>query len=215
VILPPLALLASSVLLSVFTVSDLFVTHYALLQPLAVAAVAIALDAIWQAGRGASRSRLLRAVPILALVLWATLDLGASLRYHGALARSGGLGDHSDASYHLAYFLRYNGMGAPIALDWGIDAPVRFLSQGAVTPIEVFGYASLDQPDADFATQLGQFLPNPDNVYLLHAPGRTVFAGRRETFLAEVAARGLAASPIEQFAQRDGEVVFEVWRVTP
>lgn len=212
VTLPPLALLAASVSLSVFTVSDLFVTHYALLHALVVAVVAIALDAVWRAVSG---RRWLRAAPVLALILWAALDLSASLRYHNALARSGGLGDHSDASYHLAYFLRYNGMGAPIALDWGIDAPVRFLSQGAVTPIELFSYASLDQPDADFAAQIGQFLPNPDNVYLFHAPGRTVFAGRREVFMAEVEARGLVASPIEQFAQRDGEAVFEVWRVTP
>ena len=36
---PPLALLALAVVASLFTVSDLFVTHYALIQPLAVAVV--------------------------------------------------------------------------------------------------------------------------------------------------------------------------------
>ena len=214
--LPPAGLLAAGVLLSVFTISDLFVTHYALLQPLAIAAVAVALDVMWQAARPSLKNgRAWRGAVVLAVVLWLALDLSATLRYHGALSRSGGLSDHSDASYHLAYFLRHNGMGAPLALDWGIDAPVRFLSQGAVTPIELFGYASPEQPDADYATRLGQFLPNPDNVYLLHAPGRTVFAGRREAFMAEAEAHGLSLRRIEQFTQRDGEPLFEVWRAMP
>ena len=214
--LPPAGLLAAGVLLSVFTISDLFVTHYALLQPLAIAAVAVALDVMWQAARPSLKNgRAWRGAVVLAVALWLALDLSATLRYHGALSRSGGLGDHSDASYHLAYFLRHNGMGAPLALDWGIDAPVRFLSQGAVTPIELFGYASPEQPDADYATRLGQFLPNPDNVYLLHAPGRTVFAGRREAFMAEAEAHGLSLRRIEQFTQRDGEPLFEVWRAMP
>mgnify|MGYP000986887807 FL=1 len=214
--LPPAGLLAAGVLLSVFTISDLFVTHYALLQPLAIAAVAVALDVMWQAARPSLKNgRAWRGAVVLAVALWLALDLSATLRYHGALSRSGGLSDHSDASYHLAYFLRHNGMGAPLALDWGIDAPVRFLSQGAVTPIELFGYASPEQPDADFATRLGQFLPNTDNVYLLHAPGRTVFAGRREAFVAETEAHGLSLRRIEQFTQRDGEPLFEVWRAMP
>ncbi|MEZ4611539.1 MAG: hypothetical protein R2838_15110 [Caldilineaceae bacterium] len=99
--------------------------------------------------------------------MWLALDLTATVRYHGALARSGGLADHADTSYHLAYYLRYNGLGAPIALDWGFDAPVRFLSAGTVRPIEVFGYASPGAPDADFAArppvlrQRGQCLSAP------------------------------------------------------
>ena len=70
-------------------------------------------------------------------------------------------------------------------------------------------------PPATYATRLGQFLPNPDNVYLLHAPGRTVFAGRREAFMAEAEAHGLSLRRIEQFTQRDGEPLFEVWRAMP
>ncbi len=215
-VVPPAALLAAGVLLSVFTLSDLFVTHYALLYPLAISVVAVALDRMWHAA--ASRragGRWLRWAAVAMVVLWLALDGSGSLRYHRALAQSGGLASHSDASYHLAYFLRYQGMGAPIALDWGIDAPVRFLSQGAVTPIELFGYASLQEPDADFGAQLGQFLPNGDNVYLLHAPEQTVFAGRREAFLVEARRLGLNPQRIDQFSQRDGAPIFEVWRATP
>ena len=150
-VLPPLLLLSGALACSLFTISDLFVTHFALIQPLAVAAVGIALGS-WveddgrlrggkDEGEGghAKRSRLAvftrspaHLATLVVLILWLALDLTASLRYHAALGHSGGLADHSDASYHLAYHLRYNGFGAPIVLDWGIDAPVRYLTEGTV-----------------------------------------------------------------------------------
>jgi hypothetical protein len=220
-VVPPLALLALAFLGSLFTVSDLFITHYALLQPLFIAPVAIGA-ALWLeppvdavGGLGWSRFRAWAALALAGLLLWLALDLVATVRYHRALAQSGGLVDHSDASYHLAYHLRYNGLGAPIALDWGFAAPVRYLSEGAVQPIEIFGYASPAAPDADFVERLRPFLENPDNVYLLHAPGATVFAGRREGF--EQAGQALGRSLVleQTFAQRDGTPLYELWRVVP
>lgn len=202
-----LALLLMAVAASCFTISDLFITHYALLQPLTVTVAALGLGLAWQRWQGA------RWGVIALVVVWVVLDLRATVLYHQALTRSGGLADHSDATYHLAYHLRYNGMGAPIALDWGMDAPVRFLSENSVRPIEIFGYESPQVPDDGFGTRLDSFLGNPDNVYLLHVPDQTVFAGRRELFLAEAAARGLTATLESSFTQRDGTPLYEVWRV--
>jgi hypothetical protein len=216
--LAPLLVLALAVLASVFTISDLFVTHYALLQPLAAGVVGVAAGILLVPGSVRSRppyAVVVRWLVVAGVALWAAFDLAATLRYHGALARSGGLADHSDASYDLAYHLRYNGLGAPVALDWGMDATVRYLSQGAVTPVEVFGYASPGAPDAEFAARLALFLDNPDSVYLLHAPGREVFAGRREAWLEEAAARGLAPRLEATFAQRDGTPLYELWRLVP
>lgn len=221
---PPLFLLGAAVLASVFTVSDLFVTHYALLQPLALAITGVAMGAVFQepTSEGGRATRGQRTRPptgvshllVSAFFLaWLTIDLTHTVAYHRALAQSGGLGDHSDASYHLAYYLRYNGMGAPLALDWGLDAPVRYLSEGAVTPIEIFGYASPEAPDADFAARLAPFLANPDNVYLLHSPGATVFQGRAAVFFASVAAHNLTAVRQQVFTQRDGTPLYEIWKV--
>lgn len=208
---PPLALAGSLFIASLFTVSDLFVTHYVLLQPLLICVVALGLAAcIVETGQ----RRLLRYAALVLLAVWLLGDFTASLRYHGALAQTGGLADHSDASYHLAYHLQYNGMGAPIALDWGIDATVRYLTRGAVAPIEIFGYASPVAPDDQFFTRLAPFLENPNNRYLLHAPTATVFAGRREGFLDAVQASGLQATLEQTFAQRDGVSLYEIWRVT-
>ena len=210
-LLLPLLLVALAVSASLFTVSDLFVTHYALLQPLLIGLVGIGLARLYEQARSWRGPLLL--LPITFLVLWLGGDLSASLAHHQDLTRSGGLADHSDATYHLAYHLRYNGLGAPIALDWGLDAPVRYLSEGTVTPIELFGYDSLAEPDADFAERLGPFLDNPDNVYLLHAPGQEIFAGRREAFFAQATQRGRQPNLEATFAQRDGLVLVELWRL--
>ena len=225
-VLPPLLLLAAAVLASIFTVSALFVTHYALLQPLALAVVGIALGAVLQEPTGglAPLRRTTRPAPRIGVshllvgaffLTWVAIDLTNTFAYHRALAQSGGLGDHSDASYHLAYHLRYNGMGAPIALDWGMDAPVRYLSAGTVTPIEIFGYASPAAPDAEFANRLAPFLENPDNVYLLHSVDATVFQGRAAAFFDSVAAQGLTAVRQQVFSQRDGTPLYEIWKVQP
>lgn len=234
---PPLLLLLLAFGASLFTISDLFVTHYALLHPLAVAAGCAGLHALWSRsaeggarapglsarlpapGRGRSALRrlqeagLLRCLPALLVCACLLLDLRATLAYHGALARSGGLVDHSDASYRLAYDLQYGGMGAPVVLDWGLEAPIRFLSQGTVTPVEIFGYGSLDAPDGAFGQRLGLFLDNPDNVYLLRAPGNELFQGRRAAFERLVEERGGRLQLEQVYRQRDGTPLYERWRV--
>ncbi len=213
----PIALLAAALLCSLFTISDLFITHYALLQPLAAGVAALGLAAALDGAAPTAQHRvqhgLRRLLPLLFIALWLAFDLSATLRYHTALSRTGGLAGHSDAGYHLAYHLQYNGMGAPVALDWGFDAPIRFLTNGAVTPIELFGYASPAQPDDDFAARLAPFLSNSDVVYLLHAPQAEVFAGRRAVFLEQSIAAGGAPYIEAQFTQRDGTPLFELWRV--
>ncbi|MEZ4662098.1 MAG: hypothetical protein R2911_31490 [Caldilineaceae bacterium] len=260
----PLLLLLAAFAMSLFTISDLFITHFALIQPLAYGAIGVA-GALWlqsganeggrvagplnrgwrdfvgrflsanaaeqgmslyksdlRAGDSSGQTEELArrrgdwwnwrmAVAIL-LLIWAGLDVAATARYYDALNRSGGLADHSDASYHLAYYLRYNGLGAPIALDWGIDAPVRFLSQGRVTPIEIFGYASVAAPDAAFVERLALFWPT-QTMFICCARGQTVFQGRRQRFIEAAAKRGRRAVLEQTFAQRDGTPLFELWRV--
>lgn len=253
---PPLLLLVAAFAASLFTVSDLFVTHYALLHPLVIAVTGVALHELWRisasmegsetngarrpdvtGGEGREKSRI-RATDrlhvlvsryrmklpiarasalqfILAVLVCAgvLLDLRATAAYHGALTRSGGLVDHSDASYHLAYDLRHGSMGAPIVLDWGMEAPVRFLSEGSVRPVEVFGYSSMSEPDGAFNQRIEPFLQNVDNVYLLRAPGNELFRGRREAFEQIVKNRDGRLELEKVYAQQDGTPLYERWRV--
>jgi len=209
----PVLLTASAVVLSLFTVSDLFITHYALIQPVAVALVGLGLAGLFERAKLSSLRAIAMPLVTVTLTTWMILDVAATLGYHRDLTRSGGLADHSDAGYHLAYHLQYNGMGAPIVLDWGMDAPVRFLSRGTVRPIEIFGYESPTAPDEGFATRLRPFLAESHNVYLLRAPGQTIFQGRREIFLAESTRLGKTPVQIAAFAQKDGTPLFEIWQV--
>jgi len=254
---PPLLLLTAAFAASLYTVSDLFITHYALLHPLAVAVTGASLHVLCRSCgardgpvtrkktlHAGSRSRkrlrepglsvwtrlqaltfrdflelpfgrasVLQVILVLPVCASVLPDLPATAAYHRALTRSGGLVDHSDASYHLAYDLRYGSMGAPVVLDWGMEAPVRFLSEGSVRPIEVFGYSSLSEPDDAFVQRIEPFLGNVDNVYLLRAPGNELFRGRREVFERLVNERDGLLEREQVYTQQDGTHLYELWRV--
>lgn len=195
---------------SCFTVSDLFITHFALLLPLLPLLGAAAADQLAQHGR---RAALLAA---LALLLWGGFDAWNTAQYHAILARSGGYAAHSDAVYEMAAFFQATPPGATaIALDWGIDAPLAFLTQGKVAPIEAFGYARLDQPDDGFVARLAPFVSNPTVIYLAHTPEFSVFQGRREALAALAAAQGKRVESLALFRQRSGLPLLEALRLAP
>lgn len=206
--LPP-AFCLLVVIQSSFTVSDLFITHYAVLLPFAFLSVgAMAAGLLRQGGH-------LVLVPVLASVIWwGAGDLWATVQYHRALAASGGHAAHSDAIYDLAAYLDAHGETAPVALDWGIAAPIYFLTSGRVQPVELFGYERLDAPDAGFAGRLRPFL-EPTAVFLFHVPEEEVFRGRRQVFDRAVAEAGLVPRVEEVFYERSGRWLFVLTRVEP
>jgi hypothetical protein len=156
---------------------------------------------------------LLAAGALLLVALWLVGDVRASLRYHQALARTGGLSTHSDAINGLAAKLDEQGASQPLALDWGIEAQVRYLTGNRVQPLEIFGYERLDEPDGGFAGRAGQFLDEPGRFFLLRAPEETVFQGRREALEALVAEAGRMLEAQETIYDRSGRAVFEIWRI--
>ena len=231
--LPVLLLALFFVLLLVvqssFTVSGLFITHFAIIQPFVVLLAALAADCGWQIANG--RWRAARAnVPgrtstghrgiwaalmvslAAALSLWFATDLQTSIRYHRALAETGGHVTHSDAIDRLAGWLDEREVKQPLALDWGIDAPVRYLTGNRVEPLEIFGYDRLDAPDPGFEQRAAQFLPDLSRFYIARMPENTVFAGRHEALQAAAAARGLNLTVVEAFYDRSGKTMFVVLR---
>jgi hypothetical protein len=215
----PIALLALIVAQSAFTVSDLFITHDALLVPLVPLSAGVLAGELFTTVRGAAQHAtrrwytLLSVLCIAPIVLWGAIDLANTVRYHRILAVSGGYGAHSDAIYNLAAFLQQQAPAAPLALDWGIDAPVRFLTGGLANPVETFGYERLDAPDSGFADRVSPFMNNPDNLYVAHAGEFTVFRGRVEALAALAASRGMKLQEVARFAERSGRPLFVVYRV--
>jgi hypothetical protein len=215
------------VMQSSFTVSGLFITHYAIVQPFVFVLAGLAADSglriardRWQISRalpGPSAGRryawaAVMAILAVALATWFLGDLQTSLRYHRALADSGGYVTHSDAIDRLAGWLDEQKVAQPLALDWGIDAPVRYLTENRVEPLEIFGYERLDAPDAGFEQRAAQFLADPSRLYIVRMPENTVFAGRREALEALAADRGLKLEVVEAFYDRSGKTMFIVLR---
>lgn len=212
-VLLPVALLVLAVAQSAFTVSDLFITHYALLLPLLPLAGGLAVGGL--AGSRQGLSRLVAVLAIAAGLAWAGLDAWTTIRYHSVLSVSGGYAGHSDAIVRLAAYLDEKGYSAPVVLDWGLDAPVRFLTAGRVSPVEVFGYERMDAPDDGFAERAAKFFENSDNVYVAHAADKAVFRGRVEALAALAGERNRLWLHEAWFYQRSGEVVFIIYRAIP
>jgi 4-amino-4-deoxy-L-arabinose transferase-like glycosyltransferase len=224
-LLAPVGLLLLIVAQSAFTVSDLFITHYAMLIPLIPISAGVATSALLgrvpgvfietEPGRSASPAPALVALSLLsAITLWWTADLWTAARYHDVLSISGGYAAHSDAVYDLAAYLDQFEPAAPLALDWGLDSPVRFLTMGRVNPVEVFGYDNLDAPDPGFADRVAPFLEDPRTLYLAHAPDATVFQGRVDALAGLAEAQGLVLEETARFSERNGRPLFIVYRAT-
>jgi 4-amino-4-deoxy-L-arabinose transferase-like glycosyltransferase len=202
---------------SSFTVSDLFITHFAIVQPFVTLLVALAADIVLlAAGQGRAGGQpgklrtVLAALAIAALAVWFSTDAWSSLHYHQALARSGGLASHSDAIDRLARWLDERQVEQPLALDWGIEASVRFLTGNRVQPLEIFGYERLNEPDAGFAGRAAQFLADPTRFYVVRMPEETVFRGRREALESLAAAQGQGLVMQEAIYDRSGRVMFVI-----
>jgi hypothetical protein len=231
----PLALVLLIVAQSAFTVSDLFITHYALIYPLIPLTVGLAVAALvrgerWSgSGQGALHgteeqnslgvARFLRrwvaVIAVLAVSWWAIADLWTTVQYHKLLSVSGGYATHSDAVYRLAAGLTQEDSVAPVALDWGLAAPVQYLTAGRVNPVEVFGYDRMDAPDVGFTERISGFLDDPKSLYLAHMPDVTVFEGRVDALKALAAERGLALEEAGRFAERSGHALFVLYRAAP
>jgi hypothetical protein len=213
----PFIVIAGVVLASCATVSALWVTHFALLAPWPSLAIAAAAQRFVRRNHLRLSHGRVHLALILALMTtgasWLA-DIATDIRYHGALAVSGGLGAHSDAGEDLARWLAADERReAPVvAMDWGIAAPVTFLTSGKVTPVEAFGYAW--ETDADFAARLEGFIKDPSSIYLWRAPDEIVF-DRSGDFKQLYETYNLEEDILEAFYERSGRPVLGATRLVP
>lgn len=208
----PYLVLALVLVQSCFTVSALWHSHLVVALPLVPLALGGTLDAMGRVPRRRNWAAVLAGVVVAFLALW---DLGADVQYHRALARTGGLGGHTAAIYRLAEVLQGAPHAQPLALDWGIAAPVEFLTQGQVRPLEVFGYESLDYPDADFAARMRPLLHDPSRWHVFHAPEETIYRGRLAAYQNLLAEEGLEGQVVAAIHDPSGRMVFVVGKAVP
>jgi hypothetical protein len=202
----PFTVIGLVILASIGTVSALWITHFAILMPWP--ALAIVIDCwfilmYWT-------QKWLKFIVWGGLALLFVTHLASTLRYHAALAISGGLSSHSDAVYDLSDWLNDHAPGRVAAMDWGLAAPVVYLSQGRVNAVEIFGYAW--ESDAQLAARLKEAIAHPDTLYLWRAPDEIIF-DRSPQFKALYRPLNLEETIEEAFYERSGRPLLGVTRL--
>jgi hypothetical protein len=208
----PFLVIALTIGASIGTVSALWITHFAILMPWPALALALGGHFIYShlhllPGR---RERLAQGGVWLALSLIVLTNLSSTLRYHQALAESGGLSSHSDAIYDLSEWLAQHPDQPVVAMDWGLAAPVIYLTGGQVTPAEVFGYGW--QSDVQLSERLEQAINQPATLYLWRAPDEVIF-DRSDQFKALYRPQNLEETIEEAFYERSGRPLLGVTRL--
>jgi len=186
-----LAGIVTLVVLGAFTVSGLWSTHQFIMLPLPQ--LVVACTTIWLSEfvasaltrkKGKTRSDrvfLVFQVSLVCLLLAFPFsrDLWVSEQHHATLATTGGSGRFSDAVYKLSDWLDENGIGQPVALDWGIERNVRVLTGDRVRPVEIFGFTP--EPDDAFRQRATEMLQDPNRSYIVLWDRFAVY-NRRQAF---------------------------------
>jgi len=213
VVLFPFLVIGLVICFSVGTVSALWLTHFAILMPWSAIALSISGWYIHSALRSFrfQNSTIKPTVLVwVCLGLLATTSLFNVIRYHRVLTVSGGLSSHSNAVYHLSSWLADRAPAQVVAMDWGLAAPVTYLSNGRVAPIEIFGYAW--QPNSDLAARLDSFINQPASLYLWRAPDEIIF-DRSQEFKSLYRPLNLEENIEAAFYERSGRPLLGVTRL--
>jgi hypothetical protein len=214
----PFVVISLIILLSIQTVSALWITHFAILMPWSAIALAgagwfLTTNFLPQfIDKDKNLSTLLQRVLWVGVLLLIATNLIVTIRYHLKLTESGGLSGHSDAIYDLGHWLATHPESNPtvVAMEWGLAAPIIYLTNGQVTPIEVFGYAW--QPDETLTNRLDDFIIQPNTLYLWRAPDEVIF-DRSQVFKTLYRPLNLEETIEAAFYERSGRPVLGITRL--
>jgi 4-amino-4-deoxy-L-arabinose transferase-like glycosyltransferase len=193
---------------STVSISGIGATYLFILLPFAWLAIAVATfdvaRALARRAVGApAAATLAAAMASLGAACVAGQHVAANLAVHRYLAVTGGTAVWSDALYRLATTLDADYRDRHlVAMDWGIERPVTFLTAGRVRMREAFEYQA--EPPATFAAACDALLADPASVYAFHASEYAVFRGRYELLARAAAAQHKRLRVLATFRQRDG-----------
>ncbi|MBI4300014.1 MAG: glycosyltransferase family 39 protein, partial [Chloroflexi bacterium] len=200
-------LIAVIMLLSPFSTSNLTPTHLFILFPLPQLLIGASL---WAAMRYLPIRPLLTAAAVALVALLAAWNVRADIQYHQALARSGGILNHSDAIGDLARYLDAKREIPSYSMDWGIRSGVQLLTQGRVDPLELFMYAP--EPNQTFKDWTWGTLGKPEAIFIFHSKEATTYA-RYDAFLELAKMRGRTVQLEYTARQHDNIPIYQVYLV--
>lgn len=203
----PFLVIGFVIVASIGTVSALWITHFALLMPWPVIALTIGT---WFILTESPNLNIFRYAAWVGLGLLVMTNLSSVIGYHRALSVSGGLGAHSDAVYDLTEWLAANAPGPVVTMDWGLAAPITYLTNGRIASTEVFGYGW--EADVELADRLAGFIDDERTLYLWRAPDEIIF-DRSAEFKALYRPLKLEENIEAAFYERSGRPVLGVTRL--
>ena len=210
----PFLVIGIVILSSTVTVSALWITHYAVLLPWPALALTVGMWFILtNLDTLAPKLSAVFKISIWAVIgLLAITSLSTTLRYHVALSTSGGLSSHSDAVYDLSDWLAEYAEGRVIAMDWGLAAPVIYLTNGRVAATEVFGYEWQPGTNVQLSERLQESISQPATLYLWRSPDEIIF-DRSNEFKSIYHSLNLEETIEEAFYENSGRPILGVTRL--
>jgi hypothetical protein len=184
-------------------------------MPQALIAVALFGLGDWLSRRAAWERRRLAAIAVTAPMVVLVVVAGwTTLRFHRALAQTGGIGVWTDAIYQVAADLDQPGAPRAFAADWGFRRNLQIVTQNRVDPLERFDYSASAAPNL-----IDQFVAwtaeAPDGIYLFHAPGRDSYPGNRDLFEEAAYRNGRVPTLVKTYFQRDGQPAIQTYVLKP
>ena len=143
-----------------------------------------------------------------------TVNLAVNARHLAIYTRTGGTGGFSDAMYRLVPYLARNPERQLYALDWGFSNPVAFLGRRSKLAVDDIFFALNATEDPNYRKEverLGKLMRDPNNVFLLHSPQRTLLPAPTQQFFA-LADSGIEMRQVAFFQERWGEMIYEVYQ---
>jgi hypothetical protein len=141
-------------------------------------------------------------------------DLEVDAAYHRELEIVGGKVDHTNASYRLVEYLEMHGITDVVAMDYGIQDVVQFLSEGTINPAEIFGHEDREKVDLAFPIRVREQMQNPQAVFVFHDT-YPEFRNRWEAFQEIVAEEGRRWTEEQIIYDWSAIPVFRLVRVEP
>ncbi len=204
----PFMVISLVILASIATVSALWITHYAILMPWPALAITTGMWFIHL--NFPKNSEGYKFITIVGASIVLITNLTNTIHYHRVLTESGGLSSHSDAVYDLSKWLTQHAQGQVAAMDWGLAAPVIYLSGGQVKATEVFGYAW--QSDVQLSERLAGPISQADTLYLWRSPDEIIF-DRSAEFKTLYGSLNLEENIEEAFYEKSGRPILGVTRL--
>ncbi|MFQ5822870.1 MAG: hypothetical protein ACE5JB_02320 [bacterium] len=128
-------------------------------------------------------------------------------KYYKELLKTGGLGIWSDAIYELVDYLKRHPDWTVVCMDWGFNQNILSLSDGKVRTERKYYKHNLQDEKSLF----GLFQKN--YIFLFHTDKFTYFERPKHIFSQAVQDQNAKVELIKSFYQRDGEKVYQLFRV--